>query len=383
MPVGRTRAALLAITLGMAVSDVFGIRAGAAESPVALGTAAPFAVVAGTAITSAGTSTVSGSVGGVAGVTGFPPGIISNGSLHSADATASQAQADVAAAYGDANSRTCPSANNLSGQNLGGVTLIPGVYCFGSSAQLTGTLTLDAQGDPGAVFLIRTGSTLTTAVGSQVVLANQAQACKVFVQVGSSATIGVNTTLVGTVLALTAITVNAGASILGRLLARDAAVTLDTNAVTSPTCLPPDVLGITNPAAGNFAGRSVTGAAQTTNAALGAFSVSDLTATGAGWHVTAQATRFTGIGGRNLSLGSLSISAPTVASPTTTSPDPTVVLTPTVIDNGAAAPMASAALGAGMGVYDFSTTTLTLALPADVYADVYSSTVTISVVSGP
>ena len=140
-------------------------------------------------------------------------------------------------------------------------------------------------------------------------------------------------------------------------------------------------LSISNPAAANFAGRSITGTDQTTTAALDAFSVSDLRGSGAGWHTTAQASTFTGVS-HNLAAGSLSMSEPTVAANGTTSPDPEVTEGPYTIDNGAV-PFASAATNEGMGTYDFSATTLTLALPADVYADVYASTVTISVVTAP
>ena len=140
-------------------------------------------------------------------------------------------------------------------------------------------------------------------------------------------------------------------------------------------------LSITNPLVADFAGASITGVAQTTTAALDAFSASDLRGSGAGWHVTAQASTFTGVG-KNLATGSLSMSQPTVASPDTTSADPTVAAGPYTIDNGAVS-IASAALNAGMGEYDFSATTLTLALPADVFADVYASTVTISAITAP
>ncbi|MDQ5823111.1 MAG: WxL domain-containing protein [Chloroflexota bacterium] len=140
-------------------------------------------------------------------------------------------------------------------------------------------------------------------------------------------------------------------------------------------------LTISNPLAADFAGRSVTGAAQTTTAALDAFSVSDLTGTGDGWHVTAQATTFTGAD-HALAAGSLSMSQPTVASPNTASPDPIVAAGAYTIDNGAVE-IASADVDEGMGIYNFSATTLTLALPADVYADAYASTVTISVVTAP
>ena len=140
-------------------------------------------------------------------------------------------------------------------------------------------------------------------------------------------------------------------------------------------------LSITNPGAADFAA-SITGIAQTTTAALDAFSVSDLTGSGAGWNVTAQASTFTGVS-HNLVAGSLSMSQPTVASPDTTSADPPITAGPYTIDNGAAVSIASAALSSGMGEYDFSATTMTLSLPADVFADAYASTVTVSVITAP
>lgn len=140
-------------------------------------------------------------------------------------------------------------------------------------------------------------------------------------------------------------------------------------------------LSITNPAAADFAARSITGASQTTTAALATFSTSDLRGSGAGWHVTAGASRFTGVS-HNLAVGSLSMSEPTVAANGTTSADPSIAAGPYTIDNGAVQ-IASAATSAGMGTYDFSATTLTLALPADVFADAYASTVTVSVITAP
>jgi type VI secretion system secreted protein VgrG len=120
----------------------------------------------------------------------------------------------------------------LTGQDLGGLTLTPGVYCFSTSAQLTGTLTLDAQGNSSAVFIFKIGSTLTTASASSVLLINSASSCGVFWQVGSSATLGTGTALAGTIVALTSITLNTGSSVSGRTLARNGAVTLDDNNVT-------------------------------------------------------------------------------------------------------------------------------------------------------
>ena len=196
-----------------------------------LGQAGEFAVLGGSAITNTGPSIVFGDLGISPGtaVSGFPPGVY-NGALHVADAAALGGQADLVVAYDVAAGQ--PFDVELTGQDLGGMTLTPGVYRFASSAQLTGTLTLDAQGDPDAVFIFQIGSTLTTASNADVVLVNGAAGCNVFWQIGSSATLGTTTRFVGHLLALTSITLNTGANVAGRLLARNGAVTLDSNLVT-------------------------------------------------------------------------------------------------------------------------------------------------------
>jgi hypothetical protein len=201
----------------------------AAEAPVNLGTAANFGVLAGTTVTNTGPTVVNGDVGVSPGsaVTGFPPGAVS-GTIHAADAVSAQAQSDLTTAYTDAATRG--PATLVSG-DLGGQTVTPGVYQSASSLGVTGTLTLDGQGDPNAVFIIQMGSTLTTASNSAVRLINRAQAANVFWQVGSSATLGTNSTFSGNILALTSITVTTGVKIFGRALARNGAVTLDTNII--------------------------------------------------------------------------------------------------------------------------------------------------------
>jgi hypothetical protein len=161
-------------------------------------------------------------------ITGFPPGSIAPGSgfLHSATPEAQQAQSDLTAAYTDAATRVC--GTTIAGGLLGGLVLTPGVYCMPAGA-LTGTLTLDGAG----VYIFQMASTLTTASASAVVLLNGATACGVWWQVGSSATIGTTSAMAGNILALTSITMNTGATLGGRTLARNGAVTLDSNAVTS------------------------------------------------------------------------------------------------------------------------------------------------------
>jgi len=211
-----------------------------AGGTVDLGTADAFGVLAGTTVTNTGPTVVCGNVGVSPGtaVVGFPPGTVICGVIHAADAVAAQAQSDLTIAYDDAAGRACDV--ELTGSDLGGLTLVSGVYCFDTSAFLTGTVTLDAQGDPNAVFIFQIGSTLITASGSTVDLINGAQACNVFWQVGSSATLGTDTTFVGNILALTSITAQTGTTVDGRLLARNGAVTLDDNVIVRAECAIPD-----------------------------------------------------------------------------------------------------------------------------------------------
>ena len=170
-------------------------------------------------------------------VTGFPPGTVL-GANHQADAVAGQAQSDLTTAYNVVAGQ--PPTEQISA-DLAGRTLTTGVYNATSSMGLTGELTLDAQGDPSAVFVFQAGSTLTTASGSHVTLTNGAQSCNVFWQVGSSATLGTGSSFRGTILALTSISAGTSATIVGRLLARNGAVTLDDNTITQPNCAtPPD-----------------------------------------------------------------------------------------------------------------------------------------------
>lgn len=214
-----------------------------AAAQVALGNASTFSVLGGSAVTSIGPSTVNGDLGVSPGtsVTGFPPGTVVNGTIHAGDATAAQAQIGVTSAYNALAARTCDT--NLTGQNLGGLVLTPGTYCFNTSANLTGQLTLDAQGNPNAQFVFKTGSSLVTANGSSVLLTNGATACNVAWQVGTSATLGTTSSFVGNILALNSVTANNGASISGRALARNGAVSLDSANIGGCVVPPPVVVG--------------------------------------------------------------------------------------------------------------------------------------------
>jgi hypothetical protein len=228
-----TRSSLLVLAfLGTLVSSLPAL----AQAPP-LGGAATFAVLGATTVTNVGPTGVVGDLGVSPGtaVTGFPPGTVT-GTIRSNDAVAQQAHSDAATAY--ASLAGLPCGTILSGQNLGGLTLLPGVYCFSSSAQLTGILTLDAQGDSNAQFIFQIGSTLTTATNSVVRVINGGQDCSAYWQVGSSVTLGTGTAFRGNVLALASITATANTTESGRLLAINGAVTLDTNSLAVCAALP-------------------------------------------------------------------------------------------------------------------------------------------------
>ena len=196
----------------------------------------PFAVLAGSTVTCTGASTITGDIGVSPGaaIVGFPAPCTNIGTQHPADVQAAAAQADLVTAYNTLASLPCSSTI---GPDLAGLTLVPGIYCVPAAASnLTGTVTLDAQGSTVASWVFRMSSTLITSPGSIVNTINGANPCAIEWQVSSSATIDTNTQFRGNILALTAITMNTGANVIGRALARNAAVTMDTNAVSFALC---------------------------------------------------------------------------------------------------------------------------------------------------
>jgi LPXTG-motif cell wall-anchored protein len=211
----------------------------AAQPPVGLGSTANFAVLAGSGITNTGPTTVGGTAGGDMGSDPTPAFtgdtlVTTSGTKYTApSAVVTAAKTALVTAYNDAAGRTPASTVTA---DLGGQTLVAGVYNSASSLGLTGTLILDGQNDPNSVFVFQAGSTLTTAGSSVVSLINGAQPCNVFWQVGSSATFGTSSDFTGHVFALTSITATTGATFKGQLLARDGAVTLDTNTITNDVC---------------------------------------------------------------------------------------------------------------------------------------------------
>jgi hypothetical protein len=219
--------------LGMLSTLIFASSALAATATVGLGTAASFSVLGGSTVTNTGPTTMFGDLGLSPGssVTGAPHVL---GATHVDDAVAIGAKNALTTAYNEAASR--PS-NGSAGTDLSGQTFTPGVRNASSSLLLSsGSVTLNAEGDPNAVFIFQIGSTLITGSNTSVSLTGGAQACNVFWQVGSSATLGTGTRFVGTVMASATITANTAATIHGRLLAQTGAVNLDTNTITTSNC---------------------------------------------------------------------------------------------------------------------------------------------------
>ncbi len=204
------------------------------QGPVVLGSAASFVVLAGSTVTNANATALTGDMGVSPGssITGFPPGTIV-GTQHAGDATAATAIADLTIAYNEVAARMlCPIT--VAG-NLGGQTLTPGLYKSTTSLSVTsGDLTLDAQGDGDQVFIFQMASTLTTSAGRKVILSNGAKSTNVYWQVGTSATLGTTTDFQGTIMADQSITLDSGATLNGRALARIAAVNLDASTIVKP-----------------------------------------------------------------------------------------------------------------------------------------------------
>jgi hypothetical protein len=219
--------------LGVLSTLAFTSSALGANATVGLGSAGSFSVLAGSTVTNTGPTTMFGDLGLAPGssITGAPHVL---GQTHVDDAVAIGAKNALTTAYNDAASR--PTSGSA-GTDLAGQTFLPGVRTASSSLLLSaGAVTLDAQGDPNAVFIFQVGSKLVTGSNTSVSLINGAQACNVFWQIGSSATLGTGTRFVGTVMATATITANTAATIHGRLLAQTGAVNLDTNTITTSNC---------------------------------------------------------------------------------------------------------------------------------------------------
>ena len=339
--------------------------------PVPLGAAASFSVLTGTAVTSTGVTTLGGDLGvGPGGlITGFPPGIVT-GATHAGDPQAALAVADLLVAYHDAEGRTATGAF-AGDQN--GRTFTTGVHYTASAFALTGTLTLDAQNDPSAVFIFQVGAALNTAAASQIKLINGAQSSNVFWQVLGAAGTGANSSFVGTIMAVGAITVGAGAVVDGRALSYAAAITLATN-----TFAPTDdggLLTISVPAsAGNLGTRANTVSDGKISGQLGLVKVTDSRTLGmVGWVASVTATALVAQPGQSIPASAISYAAGAIGR------DGTAIYTAHAagnLANALPAVTASGVVGYNRASWD---PTITVAVPAGSPAGVYSFTITHSV----
>jgi hypothetical protein len=230
---GRNAGFALAALLAFAALPI-----GAQASAIGLGTAQSFVVLAGATVTNTGPSVLNGDLGVSPGtaLVGFGLPAVVNGAKHSADGVAAQAQLDLTTAYDVAAGQPVSPSNDLTGTDLGNRVLKAGAYRFTSSAQLTGPLTLDAEGDPNAQFVFEIATKLTTASASSVVLVNGANPCNVYWQIGTSATLGTTTAFQGNIMALASISLQNGATVIGRALARNGQVSLINNVLDASRC---------------------------------------------------------------------------------------------------------------------------------------------------
>jgi len=252
--------ALLAVALTLVAAPAV-----VQAAPVNLGTVSPFVVLAGSTVTNEGPSVLNGDLGVSPGaaLVGFGLPAVVNGATHANDAVAAQAQFDLGVAYDVAAGQPVAPADDLSGTDLGNRTLTAGAYRYNAAALLTGPLTLDAQGDPNAQFVFLIGSALTTESASSVNLINGASPCNVFWKVGTSADLGTTTKFVGNLMALESISVKNAATVEGRLLARNGAVTLINDVLTAPLC------PLVTPPGGDTPGTGGTGTGAGTDAGSG------------------------------------------------------------------------------------------------------------------
>jgi len=242
------RRSLLSLALAALVILIWPASA-LANTLVPLGTAGNYAVIAGSTITNTGPTWITGQLALSPGsaVTGFPPGVSGHKDIGPLNGAANTAKSDLTTAYNNAAGQT--PFTTISG-NIGGRTLVAGTYR--TTGGLTGTLTLDGQGSTGGVWIFQQPSTLITSTSARVSLINGAQPCDVFWQVGSSATIAVSTTFVGNIMALTSIAMQTGATLNGRAMAQNGAVTLDTNRIIQPSGCGYPAPAFVAPPAGNI-----------------------------------------------------------------------------------------------------------------------------------
>jgi hypothetical protein len=349
-----------------------------AASPLDLGQAAPFAVLGATTVTSAGTSTITGDLGVSPGtaITGFPPGVLVGTQYTGLDAAGAHTALETAFTAAILVPKTADAGV------LGGRTIGPGVH-VGAELSLAGTLTLDAGGDPNAVFILKAGSTLTTSASSFVSLTGAAQACNVFWLVGSSATLGASSLLRGSILANTSISFGAGITMNGRALAVNGAVTLDDDSVSLAPCASEPSIALA-PIFGDFPATTLDGSARAIHAAVSDWTVNDPRSSALGWEVTMSASPLVTAEATPRTLTGATL---TIAAPTPARIDGTNATAPAVLGGnirGGSVKIADAAPSTGLQAWRLAqgADDLELGIPADARAGSYTSTITTTLSPG-
>ncbi|MDJ0349786.1 ice-binding family protein [Cryobacterium sp. PH29-G1] len=345
------------------------------EPPVDLGSASTYAILATTSVANTSNSSFDGNIGVSPGtaVTGFPAGTLT-GTIHAGDAAAAAAQVDLTAAYKDAAAR--PATAAIAG-DLAGRTLTSGVYKSAAALAISTTLTLDGQGNPNAIFIIQVDAAFNTAAGSSVVLANGAQASRVFWQVAGAVSLGASSAFTGTIIGMAAISIGQKASYVGRALTANGAVSMSKVTSTSPSPVTGDLSAITSGALLPM----VTLLGTQTQFATGVsnqWSITDSRGTGAAWSLSVSATEPTSAAGtvetttrvlpvQNLSItpGTITVGANTDSASGITAPKLSLSTTPQTLLN---------APGPNRGTY-LLTPTFSLMIPANAYRSNYSGAI--------
>jgi hypothetical protein len=344
---------------------------GAPTALVPLGTAGTYSVLAGTGVVNTGATSLSRDLGVCpsSSIVGFPPGTV-GGVIHAGDSQAAQAQADLVIAYNNAGGRT-PNGEFAGDQN--GQTFTPGVYHTVAAFALTGTLTLDAQGDPNAVFIFQVGAALNTAAASQMVLINGAQASRVFWQALGAVGTGAASSFTGTILAAGGITIGASATLNGRALSYGT-VTLSTNVITTPA-VAGGVLSISVPVASSLGSQATSVDGATISGLFGLVQVTDGrgAVAGSGWTASVTCTAFTTPGGASIPASAVSYVAGTITR--------VGIATYTANDPGNLSSQSAAVTATGIAGDNSATwnPTIFVTLPGGMVAGVYSATITHSV----
>lgn len=347
--------------------------------PVAINTAVSYSLLAGTALNNTGPTVVNFNVGTSpsAAVSGFPPGTSSAGSVHQADENARLAQADAQTAYSDALER--PATVTVAG-DLAGLTLQSGIFSSAAALSLSGTLVLDGQNNPNAVFIFKVNAAFGTAAYSVVRLINGAQLDRVFWQVSGAATLGANAIFTGTLVSPAAIALGQNMTLRGRAISLNGALSCSTVSIVSPSPDPGTLTATSDSVTMTGVSLNGTSTQYSTGQSAG-WSIADLRDNGAGWTMSVSATDLTSAGGsvetipRTLPASNLRIETGPITSSSGTDSTANLTVFPLVMSNSSQSLVVSS--GSNRGTYAFNPS-FQLSIPAEAFRSNYSGDINAS-----